>query len=552
MQRSHRLSDEMIIFASLIENGITMQEFNYKDMKFNPFVKKYVFSFLLLFAAVVAGAQPLLKTHVETGDVECVLEGTDLACYYAIPFAAPPVGDLRWKAPQPAKPWTGVLKAKETAKWPPQPEKSYVKYDMMDEDCLYLSVVTPAKKVSEALPVMVFIHGGGFRTEHYGGELWQSLARRGVVTVSVAYRAGALGYLAHAELAKENPEGHSGNYGMLDLIFALQWVQRNIRNFGGDPAKVTIFGESAGAMSCNILCASPLAKGLFRACISESGAFMSPLGLIDQTTAQMEGNTFMNQFQKKSIDELRQMDAKSLTGIEAYFQASSSIPIIDGYVMPAPLYDLYQKGEYNDVPVLIMHNSDEGAVEFDSVYEEMYNQYVSSMPGNWGDSLKAYCPGRTDEERLYSLRDLVRDFNFGWPAYAWATLQKKTGKSPVYVAYLAQKSDTTVYAKGNRRGAAHADDIMYLKGAFDNKGDKYPQEKKVGELMQQYWVNFAKTGGNPNGNGLPNWPLFDEQKPTVMQFNNGASLIDIPNKEKISLIDRFCQYIRDLRAGKVK
>ncbi|MBO7045067.1 MAG: carboxylesterase family protein [Prevotella sp.] len=534
-------------------------------------MKKLLFVICGLLGVVIVQAQPLLKTHVETGDVEGVLEGNDLACYYAIPFAAPPVGDLRWKAPQPAKPWTGVLKAKETAKWPPQPEKSYVKYDMMDEDCLYLSVVTPAKEVSEALPVMVFIHGGGFRTEHYGGELWQSLARRGVVTVSVAYRAGALGYLAHADLAKENPEGHSGNYGMLDLIFALQWVQRNIQNFGGDPAKVTIFGESAGAMSCHILCASPLAKGLFRACISESGAFMSPLSLIDQTTAQMLGYLFMNQLQKKSIAELRQMDAKSLTGNDVNFQGST--PIIDGYVMPAPLYDLYQKGEYYDVPVLIMYNSDEGAVEFDSVSEEMFNQQVSQLPGHWGDSLKVYYPGRTDEERLYSLRDLVRDLNFGWPAYAWATLQKQTGKSPVYMAYLAQKSDTTVYAKGNRRGAAHADDIMYLKGAFDNKADKYPQEKKVGDLMQQYWVNFAKTGGNPNGwsseshqagldgrvvtdegeangKGLPAWPVFDEQKPTVMQFNNGASLVDVPNKERIALIDRFCQYIRDLRAGK--
>ena len=243
---------------------------------------------------ITVQAQPLLKTHVETGDVEGVLEGNDLACYYAIPFAAPPVGDLRWKAPQPAKPWNGVLKAKEPAKWPPQPEKSYVKYDMMDEDCLYLSVVTPAKKENEALPVMVWIHGGGFRSEHYGGELWQSLARRGVVTVSVAYRAGALGYMAHEELAKENPDGHSGNYGILDLIFALQWVQRNISNFGGDPAKVTIFGESAGAMCCNILCASPLAKGLFRACISQSGAFMLPSD-VDQPTAQTLGNTFMNQ-----------------------------------------------------------------------------------------------------------------------------------------------------------------------------------------------------------------------------------------------------------------
>ena len=511
--------------------------------------KKLLFVICGVLGVMTVQAQPLLKTHVETGDVEGVLEGNDLACYYAIPFAAPPVGDLRWKAPQPAKPWEGVLKAKETAKWPPQPEKSYVKYDMMDEDCLYLSVVTPAKTVSEALPVMVFIHGGGFCTEHYGGELWQSLARRGVVTVSVEYRAGALGYLAHAELAKENPEGHSGNYGMLDLIFALQWVQRNIHSFGGDPAKVTIFGESAGAMSCNILCASPLAKGLFRACISESGAFMSPLNLIDQMSAQMLGYMFMNQMQKKSIEEMRQMDAKSLTGNDARFQGST--PIIDGYVIPAPLYDLYQKGEYNDVPVLIMHNSDEGAVEFDSVSVETYNQMISQLPGHWSDSLKVLYPGRTAEERLYSLRDAVRDLNFGWPAYAWATLQKQTGKSPVYVAYLAQKSDTTVYAKGNRRGAAHADDIMYLKGVFDDKADKYPQEKRVGELMQQYWVNFAKTGGDPNCKELPAWPVFDEQKPTVMQFNNGASLVDVPNKDRIALLDRFCQYIRDLRAGKV-
>ena len=175
--------------------------------------QKLFFTVAALLCAMAVQAQPLLKTHVETGDLEGVLEGNDLACYYAIPYAAPPVGDLRWKAPQPALPWKGVLKATETAKWPPQPEKSYVRYDMMSEDCLYLSVVTPAKKKSEALPVMVFIHGGGFRTEHYGGDLWQSLARRGIVAVSIEYRAGALGFMAHPELAKEDPDGHSGNYG---------------------------------------------------------------------------------------------------------------------------------------------------------------------------------------------------------------------------------------------------------------------------------------------------------------------------------------------------
>ena len=509
-------------------------------------MKKQLFMVVCgLMGMVAAQAQPLLKTHVETGDVEGILDGTDLAVYKAIPFAAPPVGDLRWKAPQPVQPWEGVLKAEDVAKWPPQPEKSYVTYDMMDEDCLYLSVVTPAKSVNDALPVMVFIHGGGFQTEHYGGELWQNLARKGVVAVAMEYRAGALGFLAHGELAKEDPDGHSGNYGILDQIYALQWVQRNIKNFGGDPSKVTIFGESAGAMSCHILCASPLAKGLFRACISESGAFMSAMSEINQQQAQMVGWMFMSGLKKNSIAEMRQMDARDLTGNGVNFPACT--PIIDGYVIPEPIYNLYEKGQYNDVPVLIMHNSDEGAVAMDSVSAEEYNQQLSQLPGTWADSAKACYPGTTDMERLYSMRDLIRDVNFGWGAYAWATLQKQTGKSPVYVAYLAQNSERTVYAKGNRRGAAHADDILYLRGAFDDEPEKYPQEKKVSDLMQQYWVNFAKTGGNPNGENLPNWPVYEPNEPTVMQFQNGASLIPLPNQEKITLIDHFMKYVRDLK-----
>ena len=507
-------------------------------------MKKTIITTLLALVTLTSWGQPLLKTHVETGDVEGTPDGTDLAVYKAIPYAAPPVGDLRWKAPQPAKPWKGVLKAEDVAKWPPQPEKSYVKYDMMSEDCLYLSVATPAKTVNDALPVMVFIHGGGFATEHYGGDLWQSLARRGVVAVSIEYRAGSLGFMAHADLAKESPEGHSGNYGILDQIFALQWVQRNIKNFGGDPTKVTIFGESAGAMSCHILCASPLAKGLFRACISQSGAFMSPMNVVNEQQAQMLGWMFMNQLKKNSIAEMRQMDAKELTGNGVNFQGC--VPIVDGYVIPEPIYDLYLKGNYNDVPVLIMYNSDEGAVDFDSVSVEQYAQQFGQLSGQWGDSAKVYYPGNTEEERLYSMRDLTRDVGFGWPAYAWATMQKKTGKSPVYSAYLAQKSDTTVYAKGNRRGAAHADDMMYLKGAFDDKAEQYPQEKKVGELMQQYWVNFAKTM-NPNGEGLPHWPVYEEEKATVMQFNNGASLVETPNQKRIRLIDDLMKYVRSLR-----
>ena len=225
-------------------------------------IKTLFFAALMLAASVTAQAQ-LLSTHVETGDVEGVLDD-GLAVYKAIPYAAPPVGNLRWRAPQPALPWQGVRKCDEFGPMPPQPTRPGRTADMMNEDCLYLGIATPAKSAAEKLPVMVWIHGGGFQTEWYGGDLWKHLALRGVVIVSVEYRTGALGFMAHPELTKEDKEGHSGNYGILDQIYALQWVQRNIAQFGGDPTKVTIFGESAGAISCSILCASPLARGLFR------------------------------------------------------------------------------------------------------------------------------------------------------------------------------------------------------------------------------------------------------------------------------------------------
>lgn len=495
-------------------------------------------------------ALPLLRTHVETGDIEGILDG-DLAIYRAIPYAAPPVGDLRWKAPQPAKAWEGVLKTEKFGPMPPQPTRPGRTADMMSEDCLYLAIATPATSVNAHLPVMVWIHGGGFQTEWYGGDLWTSLARRGVVIVSVEYRTGALGFMAHPELSKESPDGHSGNYGLLDQIFALQWVQRNIANFGGDPSKVTIFGESAGAISCSMLAASPLAKGLFHGVISQSGGSFAPwrdqprtLGMdASQKGAEQQGLAFQKHLKKKNIKQMRQMDAMSLCDGNVGF--GGFWPCVDGYVICDDQYRLYERGEYNDVPVIAMTNSDEGVLFTPgNIKAEDYQKSVHGIFGSFADeALKVY-PGSTDEEAYHGNGDAFRDMGFAWPSYAWVNLQSKTGKSPAYAAYLAQPSTRSIVQDPRRRGVAHADDILYLNGEFLNQPGKYPVESAVAEIIQQYWINFAKTG-NPNGKGLPYWPSFDENKPTTMQFSNGASLIMRPNREQIDFVDRFYKAKRE-------
>ena len=508
-------------------------------------VIKIFFLFACLMTAVqTVQAQPLVKTHVETGDIEGVIED-GLAVYKAIPYAAPPVGNLRWREPQPAKAWEGVLKADKFGPLPPQPTRPDRTADMMSEDCLYLGIATPAKSATEKLPVMVWIHGGGFQTEWYGGDLWKHLAQRGVVIVSVEYRTGALGFMAHPELTKENKEGHSGNYGILDQIFALQWVQRNIANFGGDPAKVTIFGESAGAISCSILCASPLAHGLFRACISHSGGSFAPwsdrprsLGMdASQKGAEQQGLAFQKHLKKKSLKELRKMDAMSLCDGNVGF--GGFWPCVDGYAICDDQYRLYERGQYNDVPVIVMTNSDEGALFTPAnIKAEAYRQQVRRMFGSWADEALQIYPGNTDDEAYHGNGDIFRDMGFAWPSYAWVSLQAKTGKSPAYAAYLAQPSTVSFAQDPRRRGVAHADDIMYLNGQFLTQADKYPVEAAVSEIIQQYWVNFATTC-NPNGKGLPYWPSFNEAEPTTMQFSNGASLIMRPNREQIDFIDRY-------------
>ena len=299
---------------------------------------------------------------VEGGLVQGTVED-GLAVYRGIPFAAPPVGELRWRGPQPPAKWEGVRQA---VKFAPRPIQGARSGADMSEDCLYLNVWTPAQAATDRIPVMVWIYGGGFAggaTSYYTGE---KLAKRGVVFVSIAYRVGELGFLAHPQLSAEDPNHVSGNYGLLDMIAGLQWVRKNIGVFGGDPDRVTIFGESAGGIAVSMLCASPLAKGLFHGAISQSGGSFGPPrattypgeNMKRLADAERAGEAYGRSAGVGSIAELRKVAPDKLPGGRGL---GASWPIIDGWVIPDDQYKLYEAGKFNDTPILVGYNSDEGA-----------------------------------------------------------------------------------------------------------------------------------------------------------------------------------------------
>jgi para-nitrobenzyl esterase len=466
-----------------------------------------------------------------------------LAVYRGIPFAAPPVGDLRWRAPQPAPKWEGVLQATNFA---PSPIQGGNPPSGKSEDCLYLNVWTPAKLANDRIPVLVWIYGGGFGAgatseANYNGA---KLAQKGVVLVSIAYRVGPIGFLAHPELSAETTNRVSGNYGLLDMIAGLQWVQKNIAAFGGDPDKVTIFGESAGGIAVSMLCASPQAKGLFHGAISQSGGSFGPprpttfpgenmKRLVD---AEHEGEAFARNAGVSSLAELRKLAPDKLP-------AGRGWPIVDGWVIPDDQYKLYAAGKYNDTPILVGYNSDEGASFSPPKTPEDYIAGVKTRYGKFADDLiKAYPVGTNSVPK--TARDLMRDAAFGWQTWAWARLAAQTGKSKVFSYYFDQHPD---YPEGSSRagyGMPHGADVPY---AFQRLNPNSPQTTKadleLSDAVSTYWVNFAKRG-DPNGEGVPNWPAFSDKNPQVMYFNQKPYVGPVPSAESLKVLDRYFAWRR--------
>ena len=505
------------------------------------------FPFLLLswLAATVGLAESPAPVRVAPGLVQGAAE-PGLTVYRGIPFAAPPVGDLRWRPPQPAPAWEGVRPALAFA---PDPYQGDGK-GSVSEDCLYLNVWTPARTPGDRIPVLVWIYGGGFSfgstsTPTHNGE---HLARKGVVLVSLNYRVGTLGFLAHPELSAESPRKVSGNYGLLDLIAGLQWVRQNIAAFGGDPAQVTIFGESAGGIAVSMLCASPEARGLFRGAISQSGGSFGPPRVTTYpgenmkrlADAEQAGLAYMKRAGATSLAEFRKFTPDRLP---AGFGSGAAWPIIDGWVIPDDQAKLYAAGKFNDVDILVGYNSDEGlsfarektAAEFRANVEKRYRPFAARL-------LAAYPVGTNGVPR--SARNLMRDAAFGWHTWTWARLQAQHGKSRVYGYYFDRHPERAADSPQADHGTPHGVDVPYVFQTLDrNRPDVTAVDLLISEALATYWTRFARRG-DPNGEGLPTWPRFTEADRSFMYFQQQPHPGPVPDAAALEVLDAYFAWRR--------
>jgi para-nitrobenzyl esterase len=461
--------------------------------------------------------------------------------FKGIPFAAPPVGPLRWKPPQPVQPWKGIRSC--TAFGPSPMQMKPVSFFMigpefvvpkqpLSEDCLYLNVWTAAKSSGEKRPVMVWIYGGGFITggsaaPGYSGE---ALAEKGIVFVSFNYRLGIFGFLAHPELSAEDSHHASGNYALLDQIAALQWVQKNIRVFGGDPDRITIAGQSAGAASVNCLLASPLAKNLFQGAIAESGSLVLENPLLRMKTlaaAEKEGETVMKKLKARNIQELRALPAASIQKAFGFYS-----PIVDGYVMPASVADRYRQSRQTHVPFLTGWNADEGfltGIKNKTLFAKEAKDF-----GSDSSLFTKYFPSATDSGSLASQIALSVDKTIGIPQYAWALKQNENSAAKTFLYRFVRKPP----AEGNKKkfGAYHTAEIGYALHNLDSIRRPWePADRRLEDITSSYWVNFVRTG-NPNGPGLPAWPAFSGKDPQAMFLNEAPSAKILPDREALDFL----------------
>jgi para-nitrobenzyl esterase len=472
----------------------------------------------LLVMGLTVNAMAAEQVQTKQGVVKGSLStDSKVRIFKGIPYAAPPIGPLRWKAPQPAPKWSGIRPADEFGA---RCMQGRIYEDMVfrdngpSEDCLYLNVWTPAESTRTALPVMVWIYGGGFAAgsasePRQDGE---NLARKSVVVVSFNYRLGVFGFFSHPELTRESKHHASGNYGLLDQAAALQWVQTNIKAFGGDPAKVTIFGESAGSFSVSALMASPLSKDLFQRAIGESGAFFGNTLRTKALTQSEEADVkFAQSIGAANLEELRSKSAADLLQGALRQKMIRFAPNIDGYFLPEDPASIFKSGKQSHVPLLAGWNHDEGSYkaifEKDAATAENLKAKARAKFGDrTEDFLKLY-PTNNDEEAKRSAQELAGDQFIGFSTWKWIDIHRQTGASQVYRYMFDQAPPSSPSEESH--GAYHSAEIEFVFNNLDYKKLSWtPADRKLADLMSTYWTNFAKAG-DPNGPQVPNWPVYN-------------------------------------------
>lgn len=511
-----------------------------------------LYLFLLFFKAQaqipVANAGTQVK--IENGILQGTMEKSGVRSFKGIPYAQPPVGQLRWKAPQKATDWKGI---KQANKFASRAMQRTMYSDMIfrspgvSEDCLYLNVWAPAIKTNEKVPVLVYIHGGallaGDGSEYrYDGE---SMAQKGIVTVTLNYRLGVFGFFSHPELTAESPVHASGNYGLLDQHMALVWVKNNIAAFGGDPNKVTIAGESAGSMSVCAQMASPLSKGLFKGAIAESGSWLGNLSPSPLAEGEREGVNFANRIKISSLANMRKLPADSLL---KWSEGQRLPTVVDGLFITDSPQNIFATGRQMDIPLLAGWNSAE--VNYKSFLGnaaptvESYNQALKKAYGARAEEVTKLYPAATDAEVMQTATDLASDRFIVYATWKLIDIHSKTNGYPVY-RYLFTRQRPALISKpaGEAEklfGAVHASEIDYAMGNLPyNKFYNWtPEDYQTSKITQDYFVNFIKTG-NPNGIGLATWYGMQSSIPKVMVLDEKAHAEPEKNLKRYVLLDTF-------------
>ncbi|RSL16305.1 para-nitrobenzyl esterase [Edaphobacter aggregans] len=507
---------------------------------------------LLVVAMPTYAANPVqVKTDKGKVDGALTADGKVVA-FKGVPFAAPPVGQLRWQPPQPAAKWKGVRSAKEFGSRCVQ-SSGYP--DMMfhdpgqSEDCLTLNVWAPLGAKKGSLPVMVWVYGGGFvsGSTSENRQDGQFLAHRDVVVVSMNYRMGIFGFFAHPELTAESPHHASGNYGLMDQAAALAWVKSNIAAFGGDPKNITIFGESAGSFSVSSLMASPLSKDLISKAIGESGGAFHSSGITYPTreVAEEHWSQFAQAvFGTTKLAELRKISADDLVKAATAKTAPPHPrfgPDVDGYFLPDSVPNIFAAGKQAHVPLLAGWNADEGRGEAlfakPPVSVESFAAQAQKTFGDRAQEFLAVYPGTTDEEAKTSAGDFGGDNFIAYSTWRWIEAHVRTGNSPTYRYFfnLGSPGDKNHSAM---LGAFHSDDIEYVFGTLDSRPEAVwrPEDRKLSEMIGQYWTNFARSG-DPNGPGLPKWPTTGPTEWQVMYLNANPEARPDPYRARYLFLD---------------